>query len=401
MASRSSPPKRAALRLDREHVCRLLEDGARLDSPSPTLVSTAESLRSLGIIAFRQVEYVKCTDPRDGDFSGRKQPCAGQIFIEPGKDEDADDYQCPRCCRAVYPDHHRKQRHQMLQPSLRRIGAVQWLGTRLREVSSNVRELDDGSFHVDGFGDLGVIVCPVDADGCADSRFNTVSFAAHSPVLYVALNARVAEGRFKKDSWLRRVGLVDLLCGTVDLRQALAECVAVAVPQAVAAADVPVYAKGHVLIQPEEEPHKDRLFVVELDGKVVRVDGEIVVNPQAGPRLALFRILWSQFLQDLAAGKAPEDFTALNMKKLLKAMEEAGHRYDDETLLRKVINNLQNDIATAVKRKIGAPIDPQDVVQTCRTTSQSDTSGGYRINPFSVAIRPIQARQRPDLSQES
>jgi hypothetical protein len=373
-------------------VCLLLEDGARIDCPTAALVTAAESLRSLGLIDFRQVEYVKCTDPRDSDFSGRRQQCPGQIIMEPGTDEDADDYECPRCRRVVYPDRHKKQRHQMLQSTLKRDGATRWLGARLREVSSNVRELGDGNFHVGGFGVLGVIVCPVDADGGAGTKFNTRDFAARSPVLYVTLNPKVAEGRFIKDEWLCRVGLIDLLCGTADLRQVLTSCAASDEAKTVTAVDVPVYAKGHVLIQPEEEPHTDRLFVVELDSKVVRVNGEVVINPQAGPRLACFRILWAQFLRDLTEGKATDEFAALNMKKLLKAMEEAGHHYDDETSLRKVINNLQTDIETAVKRKLGLPIGPQDVVQTCRTTSQSDTSGGYRINPSSVAVRPPQTR---------
>ncbi|MFB3892016.1 MAG: hypothetical protein ACE15C_08330 [Phycisphaerae bacterium] len=364
-------------------------------------MATAETLQSQGLITFRLAEYVRCTNPLDRDFSGRRSSCSGQVVIDPNKDEDADDYECPKCGRTICPNRHGKRRHRVLWTYLQRPGALAWLATRLREVSDNVKALGDDTFHVGGFGDLGVIVHAADADGDPDVKFNRRGFAANTPVLYVTLNSCVPEGRLVKDAWLCRVGLADLLSGTADLRDQLARCPAAGSPKTLAAVDVPVYAKGHVLIQPEEEPHKDRLFVVELDGKVVRVNDEIVVNPQAGPRLALFRILWSQFLQDLAAGKAPEDFAALNMKKLLKAMAEAGHRYDDETLLRKVINNLQNDIATAVKRKIGAPIDAQDVVQTCRTASQSDTSGGYRINPFCVAVRPIQARQRPDLSQES
>lgn len=391
MASRSSQPTRAR-HLDPGLASRLLEDGARVDGPSAALVETAESLRQLGLISFRQAECVKCTDPRDGDFSGRRAPCAGRIVVEPDKDEDADDYECPRCGRTVYPDRHRKQRHQMLQTTLKRDGCLQWLASRLRDISSGAREIGDGAFHVDGFGDLGVIVCAVDADGAADGRFNRREFAARAPVLYVTLNPKVAEGRFVQDQWLRRVGLVDLLCGKADLRQALADCAAAGPAGTVTTVDVPVYAKGHVLIQPEEPPHADRLFIVELDGKAVRVNGEIVVSPQAGPRLALFRVLWAQFLRDIASDKAPGEFGAMNMKKLLKAMEEAGHHYEDETSLRKVINNLQADIETAVKRKLGLPIGPHDIVQTCRTAGQSDTSGGYRINPFSVAVRPLQAR---------
>jgi hypothetical protein len=46
----------------------------------------------------------------------------------------------------------------------------------------------------------------------------------------------------------------------------------------------------------------------------------------------------------------------------------------------------------AIKRKLGVPISREDIVQTCHMKGQSDTSGGYRINPFSVAVRPLRAQ---------
>lgn len=390
MASRSSRPKNAS-RVNREHAIVLLEDGARIEEPAADLLATAERLRAEGIIAFQVHEYVKCVEPRDRDFPPRNRHCTGHIVLVDGQDEHGDDIRCPKCERPVRPYSLAKLRHQILQVTLQRDGAIAWLIKRMGMIGQ-IRDLGDGAFNVDGLGDMGVVVCVVDVDGRADSKFNKRDFAARSPVLYVTLNPKVAEGRFIKDDWLCRVGLVDLLCGAVDLQQALTDCAVASPAGSLKAIDVPVYAKGHVLTQPVEAPHVGRVFYVEMDASTVRVNGEIVVNPQAGPRLALFRILWNQFLADLSAQKSADEFTAMNMRKLLKAMAEADYSYDDETSLRKVINNLQNDVETAVKKKLGVPISREDIVQTCRMQGQSDSSGGYRINPSCVAIRPSQPR---------
>jgi len=390
MASRSSRLKNGS-RVTREHAVALLEDGARIDGPSDALVGAANQLQDDGLIEARMREYVCCSEPRDRDFPPRNRHCDGRIFLDDGQDEDGDDIRCPRCERPVHPYRLDKLRHRVLQVSVQQVGAVAWIRTKLEGISSDVRDIGDGAFRVDGFGDLGVIVCVVDADGRPDSKFNTRDYAATNPICYITINPKAPEGRFIKDDWVCRTTLVDLILGTTDLRKLLSSVAESSPPNSVGKADLPVYAKGHVLIQPEETPHPGRRFHVELGDGVVRIDGEIVVNPQAGPRLKVFRILWKHFIEDLSKGLPANEFRAINMRRLLKLMEDEGHRYNDETSLRKVINNLQSDIETAVKRKLGLPISREDIVQTCRTASQADTAGGYRLNPSSVSIRPFQA----------
>lgn len=397
MASRFSPRKSDS-RVAREHATALLEDGARIEKPSDELIAAAEQLHEQGLIDFSIREYVNCSEPRDRDFPPRNRHCQGRIFLEEGRDEDGDEIRCPKCERPVRPYSLGKLRHRLLQTTVRQAGAIAWMCRRLEKMSTDVRDLGDGALHVGGFGDLGVVVCVVDADGRVDTRFNTRDYAATNPVLYVTINPRVPDGRLLKDEWIRRAALVDLIVGDADLRKLLSDLAASPRPMSVCKADIPVYAKGHVLIQPEEKPRPERVFCIELHDNVVLIDGEIVVNPQAGPRLTLFRILWKQFLEDLSKGLPAHEFNALNMRRLLKLMEDQGRRYDDETSLRKVINNLQSDIETVVKRKLGRPIGREDIVQTCRMTSQADTAAGYRLNPFSVAIRPPRSRQNADLS---
>lgn len=391
MQSQSSRQKNAS-RVAREHATALLDDGARIDNPCDRLVAAAEHLRSEGLIDFHLCEYVNCVEPRDADFPPRNRNCPGRINLEDGRDEDGDEIRCPSCDRPVRPYALGKLRHRMLRTTVSQSGVIAWVRTQLAGVSSEVRDVDESTFHVSEFGELGVMVCVVDADSRADSKFNTRQYATTNPICYVTISPRVPEGRFLKDEWVRRVALVDLLVGVADMRKYLTELAESSPPDSVGRVDIPVYAKGNVLIQPKERPRSDRVFCVELSESVVRIDGEIVVNPQAGPRLKLFRVLWRQFIKDLADGRSSDEFAALSMRQLLKSMKNEGHNYTDETSLRKVINNLQSDIETAVKRKLGKPIGREDVVQTCRMTSQSDTTGGYRLNPFSVAIRPLQTR---------
>lgn len=391
MASRSSR-QRSDSPVAPEHVAALLEDGARMEEPAAELVAAAEQMRGQGLIEFTVREYVLCVDPRDRDFPPKNRHCQGRVFLEDGQDEDGDEIRCSGCERPIRPYSLGKHRHRLLQVGVCQPGVLAWIRGRLEEVSTAVRDLGDNAFHVGGFGDLGLVVCVADADGPADSRYNTRGFAGTNPTCYITVNPRVPEGRFLRDTWVCRAALADLLTGKADLRKVLTDLAASPAPPSLANADLPVYAKGHVLVQPELKPRPARLFVVELCDDLVRIDGEIVINRQAGARLILFRILWRQFLEDVSKGLAPARFGALSLRRLRELMAEEDHPYSDEMSLRKVINNLQSDIETTVKRKLGKPIGREDIVETCRMTSQADTSGGYRLNPVSVAIRPAQTR---------
>jgi len=374
MASRSSRP-RSGSSVALEHAAVLLEDGRQVENPPAALLVAAKKLESLGLIGPALREYVRCAEPQDRDFPPRNRRCRGRIYLDPGADEDGDEFRCPKCERPVYPFRYNKLRHPVLDVHVRQDGVLAYLGQRLAKVDAEVRDLGEGAFLLPSLGQTGVSVYVVDLDGPVDHKFNDRDRAAGEPTCFVAVNPRAFEGRFVREEWLCRVSLAKLLAGRVDLAKALGRLVETPAPKSTAKVTIPVYAKGHVLIQPVEKPHPERVFFVELAEDTVRVNGLIVVNPQAGPRLKVFRI-----------------FHATNMRRLLKRMEEEGQRYDDETTLRRVVNNLQSNIETAVKRKTGLPVGREDIVQTCRMTSQADADGGYRINPFSVALRPAQAR---------
>jgi hypothetical protein len=146
-----------------------------------------------------------------------------------------------------------------------------------------------------------------------------------------------------------------------------------------------------VIVEPARPTAIGRRFVVEVGPKTVHVEGLKVVAEQAGSRFVAFQVLWEAFLEDIRNGLALDAFRATSLKDLTAALESRmKKRYPDIETVRHAVNRLQEDIEKTVKRETGAPIDRDDIVQTCRWQGQSDSSNGYRINPQTVAARPFQ-----------
>jgi len=183
------------------------------------------------------------------------------------------------------------------------------------------------------------------------------------------------------------------VCGEIDIKEWVRNAAGSGPPQSVRNASIPVYTKGALPIVAEPvSPHQaGRRFVLECGPSTVLVEGEMVVAPQAGTRFEIFRILWDRFLDDLREAVPPEQHGLINIRDLIRELESRTDKFiEDETTVRRAINRLQSDIESAVKRKLGLPIDREDIVQTCRWRGQGEGDFGYRINPFTVAARPFQ-----------
>ncbi len=153
-----------------------------------------------------------------------------------------------------------------------------------------------------------------------------------------------------------------------------------------------------MIVEPLEPSSPIRRFAVEVGSNIVRVEGVKVVAEQAGIRFVVFNILWDSFLDDLKNGLVADQFHTKSISQVIDELERrTGKNHPDETTVRRALNRLQKDIEATIKRKVGLAIDRQDIIQTCRWTSQSDDNFGYRINPFTVVARPFQA----NLSHES
>lgn len=392
MASRSSPRKSGS-NVSPELAVRLLRHGAVLRDAAPALQEAAKRLEKAGLIEACVREYVMCAEPQDADFPPRNRHCRGRIYLNGGLDEAGHDYRCPECERPVFPERYRKRRHRELHTKVSPRGVEAYVSAQLTKLKEDVKEIAGAVYRVD-LGDMGVVVCI--ADYCADEKFLARDWAATHPTCYIVVNPKAFVERFLEEDWLRRVSLADLVAGAADLGKILREQVASGPPPSLKNASVPVYTKGPtpIVIEPLQASRKGRRFVVEVGPNVVRVEGEIVVAPQAGPRFEIFRILWDRFLEDLKQAIPTDRHGLVNIKDLIRDLQSRTGKYvEDETTVRRTINRLQADIETAVKKKLGLPIDREDIVQTCRWKGQSEGDYGYRINPFTVAARPFQAEQ--------
>ena len=396
MPSQSSRRKNVSKGLSLEHVGRLLQDGAVFRSPSKGLLAAAEHLRKLGIIDAVTEEFVCCANVEDSDFSSTNRNCPGRIYVTNGA-FDSGELQCPMCGRHVYPDTYEKRRYTELRADVSPDGVLAYVGTALADVDPGLRQLAPGVFRLD-VGDETVTVCIVEY--CGDDRYLTRDRATSNPTCFIAVNPRDFEGRFLEEPWVQRLRLADMVCGTVDLAEVIRETATQGPPALVRQVSIPVCGKGPlgVIAEPVEPSSPNRRFAVEVGSNVVRVEGVKVVAEQAGLRFVVFSILWDSFLDDLNNGLAADQFHTKPISQVIDELERrTGKNHPDETTVRRALNRLQKDIEVAIKRKVGLPIDRQDIIQTCRWTSQSDDNFGYRINPFTVVARPFQA----NLSQES
>jgi len=67
MASPSSRRKND-LSVNREHVVRLLRDGAVISNPSQDVLKTAARLEKEGLVETRVREFILCAEPQDPTF---------------------------------------------------------------------------------------------------------------------------------------------------------------------------------------------------------------------------------------------------------------------------------------------------------------------------------------------
>lgn len=396
MRSQSSRQKSGSI-VPREHVVQLLRDGSLLALPAPDVLATADHLRALGVIQTEEWVYVKCANHEDEDFSPPNRYCPGRVYLDERLHDSGGGLRCPECDRPVFPDQYSKRRFSELRVHVLREGVMAHVMGLLSELDAEVREITPGILRLN-LGDDAVDVCVVDF--CQDEKYIARDRAAVYPTCYLAVNARDFEARFLQEDWVHRALLADVICGATNLNDVVRSAAQHGTPTDIRHASIPVCDKRPlpVVIEPIRPSLGVRRFVVEVGENTVRVEGVKVIAEQAEPRFIIFRSLWERFLEGLRGGLPPADFAAIPVDQLMAELEtQTGKDYPDETTVRRTINYLQADIEKRLKQTLGLPVDREDVVQTCKWSGQNDSSFGYRINPFTVAVRPFQR----DLSQPS
>lgn len=381
----SSCPKKNDSNSERDMFARLLATGAVVNQPKPEALNAAGRLEGMGLIKVAHREYVECVNFQDRDVPRYNRDCCGKIYIDLRLDEGGDDYTCPDCDRVVYPIRNRKQRFKDFRSTVLPDGVLAHVLAELARLKAPVKELAKAVWRVD-IGELGVTVCILDY--CPE-KFLTHDWARSQPTLYIGVNERWLRDRFLNEAWLVRVSLADMVAGKAGMEDLLNQAA-----DSTRLATVPVYARGALPIINDTKPAtiSKRRFTVEVGAKEIRVDGVSVVSPQASSRYLLFRILWERFIKDLLEGRPPDEFRPASIETLSDEIQKrADGAVDDITSLRRNLNRFQDDIEKAVKVQIGNPINRNDIIQTCPKVDQGDRDFGYRLNPFTVLIRPLQS----------
>lgn len=375
---------------------KLLTDGACLELKADAK-DAAEELAGLGILTVESREYVRCANPRDGDFRfTSNRNCAGRIYLDESIDQAGEGYQCPSCDRRVYPGS--KQRFQTLQCHVRPEGVKLWLETTLSKAKYTFKEMEPWFYRVET-GTAEVYLCVVDYCEANTKMTREWAIAHDNRAVWVSVNPRGRSERTIPEAWLRCVSLSELLSGDSDLPSILKEQSESQRPSASGNAALPIYTKGRCYPQafePVAPPHPERVFIIEVRDKEVQVNRQVVIPANATTGNRLFRMLYRQFVEDLTSGTPLEEYGAMNTDALCNALyDETGEEHADPDVVRKAVNRIQANIEKVIKRETGAAIDRHDIIQTQRWKGIGEGDYGYRLNPYSVAIRPDQSK-KPD-----
>ena len=369
----------------RDDIAQLLRHGMTISDPGPEFIAAATQLEQLGLIKVEMEYFVRCVDPKDSDYLDSDQRCAGLIYVPENVEESIDDFCCLECDRWVFPAEDKKQIHQELRSAVLEVGVDAYLQSLLITAGLRAKKVCDGVLRVD-VEPLGVFLCV--AEHCPEPKFLLRDWPAAQPTCYVLVNERLAENRFLNEEWLQRVYLADLVCGGTDLSEVIDRTAKSSPPAQLPHVVPEVY--GPVPIQTPAIPQPPRRFSVALGDNSVWVEGLQVIGSHAGPRLEIFRVLWQSYLEDLLRGTPPEDFQSRSLQAIVQLLEpRLGKGYPDETTVRRMINRLQTDIETTIKRELGLPINREDIVQTCAWKGQGGDDHGYRLNPFRVFVGSV------------
>lgn len=390
MASARSRPKNKVGSDATYEVARLLQSRAGLHPVTPALTSAAERLRDRSLITFEVRRYVQCALSEDWDFQHSNRTCSGRLFLSDGLDENGRDYQCGECGRTVFPHRHRKRQFEELSATVLPDGVAEYVLACAGEPRPETLDGVSWAWRISR-GVSGVYLCL--ADYCDHERVMSVQWAQQNPTCFVAVNPRAVE-RFVKIDWVSKVMLADLLTDRVSLRDVLSKLTSSdevrALPPLVTAA----YNKGphRPQVLSKREPRSAETFVLQFGPKTVQVNGVEVIAAQGKTILTILRLLAKAFWEDAIRGVAPDGFLCQTPDDLASQLDKRDTAAEpaDVDLIRRTINRFQ-DSAMDRLRKAGVAAERNDIIQT----SPDPDSEGYRLNPFTVCIRPLDPLQNP------
>jgi hypothetical protein len=361
-----------------------LRHGARVSSPSAEVLELAQKLADLGLVELQRLQSVRCASPRDGDFPPAHRDCDGLIDLRPEADEGAGDYRCSVCERIVYPEADRKQVFESLVVHLNQAGIEAFLIDRCGDLATG-RVFADGVLTVPVRG-INAFVCLIDY--CGDDPWRRHSTAIGQPCVYVTIDADRAAG-IVDDEAIARVALADLVLGTEDLRTVLMDR-ATTRPAKASNLDVSIYALGTRPIPAarQDESKARRVFHLWLSPAGLLVDGLLAVRVQRrATAMAIMQVLMRTYAEAAASGRMVEPMTP---DALADAVEPFIGTVEDADSIARHIPRIRKSIVETVRRHTGKPIGQHDVIETVSRSGADEDAEGYRLNPRSVALGPLQ-----------
>jgi hypothetical protein len=381
----SRPRSAARAAAERELLRSLLRHGAQFQSPNAQVIESAQKLADLGLVALQHVRKVHCASERDDDFPPPNRHCDGLIELRTEADEGGGAFRCPRCDRIVYPEAEQKQQFDSLIVHHRQVGIEALLIDRCGELAVG-RTFAGGILALSVQG-INAAVCLVDY--CSDARWLGRGFGANQRCVYVTVGPDTAP-RMLWEEAVAHVQLVDVLLGLKDLPATILER-ATSVPGLLANTDPLVYSLGARPVAPQlrEEAEPDRIFHLCLSPKGLLVDGLLAVRVQRrATALAIMQVLIKAYAEAAASGRSVEP---MHPDALADAVDPlvVGTVEDADSIARH-IPRIRKSIIETVRRHIGKPIGQHDVIETVSRSGADEDGVGYRLNPRSVALGPLQ-----------
>ncbi len=347
-------------------------------------MEAAEWLAGLGLVALHRGRAVRCANQLDRDFPPPMRDCDGLIALRPQADGGGGDYRCPECERIIFPEADRKQEFDTLGVQLQQAGIEAFLINACGELAS-------GRPFVGG-----VLTLPLESinafvsivDYCTDERWLRRSTAAGQPCVYVTVGPDKAS-QLLDDEAIARVELVDILLGAKDL-QALLVDRASRGPALLLNVDMPVHALGArpIAVEPREPAEPRRIFHLRLSSEGLLVDGLLAIRVQRrDTAMAIMRVFMETYATAAASGRAVEPMTA---NALANAIDPTAEKFDDADSIARHIPRIRKSIIDIVRQNTGEPIGEHDIIETVSRSSADGEAEGYRLNPRTVALGPVE-----------
>jgi hypothetical protein len=190
-----------------------------------------------------------------------------------------------------------------------------------------------------------------------------------------------------QDDAVAHVELVDIVLALKDLPTLITER-ARTLPAVLANADPLVYSLGARPSAPEAhdggEPR--RVFHLCLAPEGLFVDGLLAIRGGRTVAIAIMRIFLERFMNAAVSGGSVEPLTA---EDLTNALDPRAEKFEDAGSIARHVPRMRKSILDTVRRS-GGVIGDHDVIETVSRSGADDDADGYRLNPRTVALGPLE-----------